>query len=300
MDSLRQTIIQQFNHIEEVIGVVFYSAPSPACSLTSGFQYTALVITETLVHPNTLHYYIKEGYRLQEQWLTIAELEEKLLHNENNWGTLVVEGELLLDRNGELLRLKLKLSRLPEEWKEQLLLNEFSQFFELYLCGRDKYQAEQYMDAYSWIVKTLHRWARIVIIEHGHYPAFSVWEQVKKINTGVYKLYEELILSTESIKLRVQLVMLACEFAVMSKMESCCKLLLDLLADKREQWTISKLVSHPLIGNHKVDVGLLLNALVKKSLVNEHSVHPKAPPVEGGTALADEEAVYFMRTTYSQ
>lgn len=300
MDSLRQSIIQQFNHSEEICGVVFHSDPSTFCSLTSGFQHNVLVITNHYGQADTLHYYIKEGYRLQEEWMTINELQTKLLHGEADLGNLLTKGELLIDRSNELLRLKMQLEQLPDEWKEQLLLNEFSRFFEMYLYCRDKYQAEQYMDAYSWIVKTMDRWARIVIIEHGQYPGFSVWEQVKKINTGVYKLYEELILSTESLRLRVQLVLLACEFAVVSKMESCCKLLLDLLADDSEQWTISKLVAHPKIDRHSVNVGLLLNALVKKSLVNAYSVHAKALPAEGGAVLAEEGSVRFVRANTAQ
>ena len=106
---------------------------------------------------------------------------------------------------------------------------EFSLFISKFIQSKEYLAEEHYLDAYSNILESLHHWARIVIIEENHYPELTVWRQVRLINPGVDKLYEELTLSSETLRQRVELVILACEFSVMSKM----KLLRAAFADPR-------------------------------------------------------------------
>lgn len=270
MNSLKQSILHKFNRLDGISGVIHCSNPFQPCSITNGFQHTILVITDNSVSGlSPLNYYIKEGHRLQERWISLEELKNRIMNGDDRLGSLLMNGELILDADSQVEQIMSRLREMPKEWKERILLAEFSRFFDLYLRSREMFMQDHYIDAYTWLVQALYRWARVVIMEQGVYPAASVWEQVKQFNVGVHKLYEELVLSKESMKLRVQLVLLACEFSVMSKMESCCQLLLDIIEGDSQTWTSENIANHPSIRNNTANIPMLLGALVKKSLLNE-------------------------------
>ncbi|WP_372008481.1 hypothetical protein NBRC13296_23250 [Paenibacillus chitinolyticus] len=161
---------------------------------------------------------------------------------------------------------------LPEELRDRQLLSEFSLFLNKYLKSKSYILEEHLLDAYQNVLEALQHWARIVIIEEGETVQEAVWNQVRSINSGVYKLYEELTTSKETLKQRIQLVLLACEFSVMSKMERCCKPLIQCLDSRPEPWSADELLEQPeiqILGNN---LHQLLNKLVKKTLVKEVAV----------------------------
>ncbi|MEY9096329.1 hypothetical protein [Paenibacillus sp. RC84] len=161
---------------------------------------------------------------------------------------------------------------LPEELRDRQLLSEFSLFLNKYLKSKSYILEEHLLDAYQNVLEALKHWARIVIIEEGETVQEAVWNQVRPINSGVYKLYEELTTSKETLKQRIQLVLLACEFSVMSKMERCCKPLIQRLDSRPEPWSADELLEQPeitILGNN---LQQLLNKLVKKTLVKEVAV----------------------------
>ena len=96
---------------------------------------------------------------------------------------------------------------------------------------------------------------------------------MRRFNPGIYKLYEELTISPESLTKRVQLVLLACEFSVMSKMKSCCELLFSILGSREEPWSVVELQQHPLLLDlHLDDLSLLLQNLVKRGYIDEVAI----------------------------
>jgi len=99
---------------------------------------------------------------------------------------------------------------------------------------------------------------------------------MKKYNPGIYKLYEELTTSMESLEKRVQLVLLACEFHVMSKMKSCCRLLLDIIESREEPWSVGELMARPELKPLRLDLSLLLRKLVTRGLIREVAALPEA------------------------
>ncbi|KMR35055.1 hypothetical protein EY05_14905, partial [Staphylococcus aureus] len=72
----------------------------------------------------------------------------------------------------------------------------------------------QYLDAYNHVVHALHHLARLAIIENGFHPEITVWNQVKQIEPEIFKLYEELLTSEESIEKRLELLFLASDFLI--------------------------------------------------------------------------------------
>jgi hypothetical protein len=130
------------------------------------------------------------------------------------------------------------------------------------------------MDAYTSVIEALKHWALIELAEHNQIPELSLWQQVKKINPGVYKLYEELVESKETVELRVELILLACEFSLVSKVGRCCTFITDLLSSREEPWRLEELLSHPLLLEVKRELPDVLNKLVQKSIIKQVAVWP--------------------------
>ncbi|UUZ83481.1 nucleotidyltransferase-like protein [Paenibacillus sp. P26] len=242
MDTIKAYRMDQLRRDESVISVSAIDKPSLFSTVTDGFDLLILVVSRDIERNYQQFHYIKDDRRIQERWITPKTLNELILHGEHrNIIYWILKGEILLDRDTYLESFRHKVLEFPGELREHKSLIEFSKFLRSYLQSKEYILDEHLLDAYNNILEALHHWAHIVIIESGSHPEVMVWRQVKSINPGVYKLYEELTLSKETLKRRVQLVLLACEFSVMSKMERRCKLLIDLLASREEAWSLQEL-----------------------------------------------------------
>jgi hypothetical protein len=159
------------------------------------------------------------------------------------------------------------------EWspliREQKLLSEFSQFVRSYLQAKQDLKDGQVLDAYSNVLSSLHYWAHIALVEEGMHPELTVWEQMRRVNPGIYKLFEELTTSGETLEKRVQLVLLACEFSILNKMESSCALLIRLIESRSESWTPSELLQHPDLSGLSLELSVLLQKLVNRGCIRE-------------------------------
>ncbi|WP_281889629.1 nucleotidyltransferase-like protein [Paenibacillus sp. YYML68] len=264
----RLEVIREHNAIVSVLAV---HKPSLYSAVTDGFDCLLLVVTRQDGQAQRHHvHYIKDNFRIQERWITPEALEEQIVHGvERSFIYWVLKGEILLDRETFLEGLRHRMLEFPEEIRDQKLLIEFSRFLRCYMRSKDYLSEEHLLDAYHDILEALHHWARIAIIEAGFHPEVTVWSQVKQINHGIYKLYEELTLSKETLKQRVELVLLACEFSVMSKMAACCKPLLQQLGSRSEAWSLEELQQCPQLTDVRNELPLLLNKLVKKTLAKE-------------------------------
>ncbi|CAG7646024.1 nucleotidyltransferase-like protein [Paenibacillus allorhizosphaerae] len=270
LESLKAYRVEELRRDDAVISVAAVDNPSLFSAVTDGFDLLLLVISSDTERAHQQYHYIKENRRIQERWISPDALNGFILHGEQRsiiyW---ILKGEILLDRNMYLESLRHKVLEFPDDLREHKLLIEFSKFLRSYLQSKEYLLDDHTLDAYHNVLEALRHWARIVIIESGHHPEVTVWRQIKSINPGVYKLYEELTLSVETVKQRVQLVLLACEFSVMSKMERCCTPLLDVLGSREEAWTLQELQQEPKLADIRMELPLLMSKLVKKSLVKE-------------------------------
>ncbi|KIL37895.1 hypothetical protein SD70_30100 [Gordoniibacillus kamchatkensis] len=272
MQSLKEQLAALYRADPDVVSVVAVENPNQLPSLTDGFDLLLLLVTRSRERANHLHHYIKEQVHIQEKRIPLAELEASLLGDSRSLIQWLLKGEIVLDREGRLEELRNKVLEFPAELREHKLLLEFCRFLRMYLQSKEYLLAEHLLDAYNNILEALQCWARIVIIEEGHHPEIAVWRQIRYMNPGVYKLYEELTTSKETVKQRVQLVLLACEFSVMSKMERCCGPLLAILEGREEPWSAAELRQHPALADIQGELPLLLGKLVKKSLIREVAV----------------------------
>jgi hypothetical protein len=273
MDQLKQFLLSKYQDRTGIRSLIAYHNDTPFLSHTDAYDVLVVIVAENDHTSGSLSHYIKEGCRIQERWISPSDLESWLLSGENrNIIYWILQGEILLDSEIYLESLRHRLFEFQYLLKEQKLLIEFSLFLSKFIQSKEYLAEEHFLDAYSNILEALHHWAHIVIIEEGTHPELTVWRQVRLINPGVYKLYEELTLSSETLRQRVELVILACEFSVMSKMESCCALLLRIIENREAPIGVDEIRSHTDLRYLHINISLLLNKLVKKSLIREVAV----------------------------
>jgi hypothetical protein len=156
--------------------------------------------------------------------------------------------------------------------RQKSIFVEFVHFLERYLEAKKFLEHGHYLDAFHCTIFSLQHWARLAVIEVGNYPGDTVWEQIKQIDPSIYKLYEELITSHESVPQRLQLLHLAFEFAIMSRLEQSTQFLLSILRSEQRPWTTRELSNHPMLTEHLISIDLLLQKMAKRSLVRESMV----------------------------
>ncbi|GJM83845.1 hypothetical protein HMSSN139_63410 [Paenibacillus sp. HMSSN-139] len=173
------------------------------------------------------------------------------------------------DIEGKLSAFRSYINEFGEPMKERRKLKEFAKFLKVYGEAK-RYTAEQdLLDAYFCVLQALKHYARLELIEQGILPESSVWEQVRPLNSVVYKLFDELTENSETLEQRIQLVLLACEFTLASKMADCCSLLLRILGSRKEAWSIQELAQVPDLEHVKDELPLLLRKMVTRSLAQE-------------------------------
>lgn len=274
----KEQIVSGLAELNGLLGIVALWDKSGFSVLTEGNDLLLVVVLEDAAPAISTFHYIQEGLRIQEKRVAKSQLENLAVSRDDkaiiHW---MLEGEIWHDPRGILAQLQIAMGEYPEILKQQRLLTEFSLFMKRYLQCKDFLLADQVLDAYSSVLRAIHHWARITVIEEGVYPEVTVWQQVRTYNPGVYKLYEELTTSSETLRQRVELVLLACEFSVMSKMECCCSLLIRILEEVGQPQSIQELLTHPYLkGMAASNLPLMLNKLVRKSLIKEIAVAAEA------------------------
>ena len=270
MDQVQQLLLDKFNKDPEISGVLAVRNKLASKPVVDGFDLLLLVVTKEAPKQNYINHYSKDGLLIQERHISQAGLQQWIITGENRsvieW---LLKGEICMDRDMYLEATRHRLLEFPNELRAQKLFIEFSQFLRRYLQCKQYLKDGHYLDAYANIMEALLHWARIAIVESGAHPEVTVWKQIKKINPGIHKLYDELISSTETVEQRVQLVLLACEFNVMARMSLWCEILLDVLSSRNEPFTPYELKYHPKLRPLHVDMALVLRKLADRGIIRE-------------------------------
>ncbi|MDR9857114.1 nucleotidyltransferase-like protein [Paenibacillus sp. VCA1] len=256
----------------DAIGMIIYRQEAHKFdgSLLHDFDYIVLIVREGQEAELVVEHTLVGGLPCQTLHVSAESLQSWLITGDK--GDLIrcfVEGELVRDDGGKLARLRHEYAAFDQPLRDRQMLYEFSRFLSIYVEAKRYLQAGYVIDAYQSVLDSLKHWARIELIERGVLPNQAVWEQVKELNTAIHKLYEELTQSTETIRQRVELVLLACEFSVMSKMAECSVLLFRVLGSRTQPWSIEELIHHPDLRIVKNELPLVMRKLVNRSLVKE-------------------------------
>ncbi|MDB4867238.1 MAG: hypothetical protein JWR03_1571 [Cohnella sp.] len=283
LDSKEWYYRDWFAKEEGLIGLMLVTDPYSYQPHIEGMDRLLLVVREQVCLDQETEHWLRDQVRIQVRRVKPATLERWVASGERSVVQWLVQGEVLSDPTGYLQELRCRLQEWPPLLREQKLLCEFSGFIRTYMLAKQDLKNGQVLDSYSNVLASLQYWAHIALIEEGLHPELTVWGQLRKVNPGIYKLYEELTTSTDTLEKRAQLVLLACEFSVLTKMRSSCALLIRLLASRDKPWTVAELQQEPHLLGLPLDLSLLLQKLAKRGCIRE-----LATPVRGHGTMKRE------------
>lgn len=270
MEDIKKHLLERYEARSDVQGLVLMHNTERFPFHTNEYVYYVLVVSSLDVIVRKVEHLEIENERVFIRTVHESDIENPAAsvsrYHLMDW---LISGEIIADRQGSLLALKQHILKFPDELRNQRKLKEYCGFLETLFQAKRNLTEGNVLDAYSQILVAIHHWAHIVLIEEGLHPELTVWKQLRKVHPGIYKLYEELIASPETIEQRVELVMLACEFSAMSKMKSCCIHLLEVMQEKQESWSINELQSHPRLKYIVEDITLVVQKLVQGHLLKE-------------------------------
>jgi len=261
---------------EGLIGLLWVANPFSHQPRLDGLDRLALLVKETDSPDNGIEHWLWNDSRVQVRRVTREQLEGWIVGSSNRGSAYwLIQGEIVIDKDGYLANLRERLLNWSTLIREQKLLSEFSRFVRVYLQAKQDLKDGQVLDAFSNVLSALHYWAHIALVEEGMHPELTVWEQMRRVNPGIYKLFEELTTSDESLEKRVQLVLLACEFSIQNKLETSCALLIRLIESRTEAWAPAELLKHPDLCGLSLELSVLLYKLMNRGLIREIAVPPQ-------------------------
>ncbi|WP_163971042.1 nucleotidyltransferase-like protein [Oceanobacillus halotolerans] len=270
MESLVRPIYQERTSDPNTLGVLIIEKTKPVSPVTENFDSILLIIVKDAEKA----WYVKHYELDEDKDVALHIVRESLLtkwidQNENRIATeWIVYGRIIFDRNGYMAALKDQLRSFPEDKRDHRKLIELGKLIKSYHDVRDLYDLGHYKDAYSRMVHCLHYIARLAVVEKGYLPEITVWDQVKNLDPEVYKLYNELIGSSEELKKRIELLLLATDMLIHSRTKIASKYLIDVMQTKNNAWTYSELKEHPLLYPYELNLTTILAYLVEKDIIH--------------------------------
>ncbi|MGD8192033.1 nucleotidyltransferase-like protein [Brevibacillus ginsengisoli] len=194
--------------------------------------------------------------------------------------SLLRQGEVIFDQHDYLRSNRDRLTRLSHQMRKRRICEEYSVFLQYFLEAKELLHQNHTMDAFQAVLKALNGWARLVVIEAGEIQEAVLWNQVKRLEPTIYKLYEELIAGSEPLEKRMELLLLPIEFQIMSKMKEATCLITDIINTQNKPWTYEELKRHPEITDSRINLGLLLDKMLRRSFIQSVPVRMNDKVVE--------------------
>ncbi|MDQ0246981.1 hypothetical protein J2S09_004601 [Bacillus fengqiuensis] len=276
MEDVLRPIYQERASNGDTLGIILIEKKKSESPVTDNLDAVILVIVKDAEQP----LFVKH-YEYKDETAGLCVVTESVLHDwiSNGTNRRVVEwlfnGKVLFDRNEYVDSLKQRLQSFPCEDRLRKMGIEFAKLIRRFIEGKDFYESKHHLDAFNHMVHALHHLGRLSVLENGFHPEITVWNQVKKIEPQIYKLYEELVIGGESLEKRLELLFLAIEFLITERKGSGAKHLVSLLAQKPEPWAFADIINHPEVKSYAIDLGVLLEFLVEKEIVSVRNVETK-------------------------
>ncbi|WP_442598941.1 nucleotidyltransferase-like protein [Neobacillus sp. D3-1R] len=242
---------------------------------TDNFDAILLIILKEAEHPWFVKHYSSDDKKAAMHIVSESQLREWILLGSNrkifDW---LLNGKILFDRNEYMENLKTELREFPFYGRKLKMGLEFAKLIRRYVDGKTFFENHQSLDAFNHVVHSLHHLARLAVIENGFHPEVTVWQQVKQIEPEIFKLYEELVNSSESLDKRLELLFLASEFLIHSRTVIGISHLMDILITQ-EYWSFQEMMEHDELSSYSVDLEVLLEYLIDKNFIRVVSVETK-------------------------
>jgi hypothetical protein len=280
MEDILRPIYQERASMQSTLGILLIEKRINATPLTDNFDYILFVIVNEADESLFVKHYT---YRDEKAALHIVHEQQLkdwlLLGNNKKVVDWIQNGKILFDRNEYVANLKTELREFPFYGRKIKMGIEFAKLIRRYMDGKAFFENGHFLDAYNNIVHSLHHLARLEIIEQGFYPEVTVWNQVKHIEPEIFKLYEELVSSEESLEKRLELLFLASEFLIYSRTNLGSQHVIEIIEAKDDSWSIAELMEHPELIHYSVDLSVLLEYLIDKGLLEVIKVETKGQEV---------------------
>lgn len=274
MDNQLRCLYQELSSLDDTLGILLIQKKKILSPVTDGFDSILLVVNQNVQEQWYIKHYYYDNMKVQVLSVNKNELNHWLATGSNRCSVeWVLYGEILFDRNEYMALLKNRLEDFPCELRKKKMCVEFSLLIRRYHEGKELFRSGDHLDAFNQILQALNHWARLSVIENGYYPEVTLWRQVKNIDPEIYKLYDELILGSEPLDKKIELLLLASEFSFVSKTRIAAAHLIEVMGQKEEPWLFQELMLHSEVEEYSLHLGILLEHLLKKHVVEEVYVH---------------------------
>ncbi|MFF2448573.1 nucleotidyltransferase-like protein [Neobacillus sp. NPDC058068] len=275
MEDILRPIYQERASQSNTLGVLLIEKKQKLSHITVSFDVILLVIVKEADQPLFIKHYTYNNKKAAMHVVAETQLQEWLLLGTNRkifeW---LYDAKILFDRNEYVANLKTELREFPFNGRKIKMGVEFAKLIRRYVDGKALFESKQVLDAYNHVVHSLHHLARLAVIENGLHPELTVWQQVKQIEPEIYKLYEELVNSEETLEKRLELLFLASEFMIHSRTNIGTSHLLEVLSGK-EYWFFNEMMNEKDLIPYSVDLAVLLEYLIEKHLIDVINIETK-------------------------
>lgn len=295
MEHVLRPIYQERASHPNTLGVILTNKRKDATTLTDTFDSVLLIVVKDAEQPITTKHYLYGDFKMVMHIVTESRLRKWLFRGSNkkivDW---IFFGKILFDRNEFLFKLRSELQEFPFNGRKFKSGIQFSKLIRHYLEGKEFFERGEYLDAYSLVVESLHYLGRLSVIDSGNYPEVTVWAQVKLIEPAIYKLYEELVMSNESLEKRLELLFLASEFMINNRTQDGAEHIVEIMLGQ-DTWTIQQLHDHPELSYYSTDLEVFVEYLVEKGYIIVEPIVAKNEMVFHRQYKVDKQ---FVEITY--
>ncbi|MCH1627910.1 nucleotidyltransferase-like protein [Ferdinandcohnia quinoae] len=276
MEDLLRPIYQERASNLHTLGIIMIEKSDEAFPITDTFNSVLLVIVKESQKPFIIKHYESNNGKATLYTVTDTQLKEWLLLGSNrkviDW---ILNGRVMFDRNDYIEDLKKELYEFPTEERQIKMGVEFAKLIRRYQDGKAFFELKHNLDAYNYVIHALHHLARLAVIEKGFHPEVTVWNQVKQIDPQIHKLYVELVESEESLEKRLELLFLASEFLIHSRVRLGGSHLINVLSENEDSWLYGEIMEHPDLQIYSVDLEVFIEFLVEKHLLEVELMETK-------------------------
>ena len=279
MEDILRPIYQERASQLNTLGVLLVEKKEKTTLTTDSFDVILLIIVKEANQPVFIKHYTYDQKKAAMHVISEEQLQEWLLFGTNRkifeW---LHHAKIIFDRNEYVANLKTELQEFPFNGRKIKMGLEFAKLIRRYVDGKALFENKQFLDAYNHVVHSLHHLARLAVIENGLHPELTVWRQVKQIEPEIYKLYEELVNSEETLEQRLELLFLASEFLIHSRTEMGSAHLIEVLSS-REYWMYNEMLNETELSPYSVDLPVLLEYLIEKHILEIVNIETKGQGV---------------------
>jgi hypothetical protein len=269
MQEFMRELYQDRTGEPDTLAVIVAEKTRQDDAATDYFDSILLVVKEAGEKSWEIKHYEYDNMKTAMHIVSTSQVEEWLAHSSNrraiDW---LLNGRIIFDRNEYMKNFKEKMIVFPVEERQTRIGMEFSKLVRRFADGKSLYYEGHYLDAFNQIVHALHHLARLAVIERGYYPEVTVWQQVRQMEPEIHKLYSELVTGKEPLEKRLELLLLANEFELATKMRMGSAHLLSIMEEKDEAWSVDELKERVAFHDYSLDLSILLEYLVKRGLVD--------------------------------